>query len=172
MKKSLKVSALVAALLSSPLAFAALSDGEIAKIVQDANQTEISSAQTALNKSTRSDVKSFAKKMLKEHQSNRQEVEKIARKEKIEFGSSVGDLGLRTKSATHDVELSAKSGADFDRAYIESQISAHRDLLDDLDTKLIPEARNSSLKKFLEDTRGDVKDHLDEAEKIQAKLTK
>ncbi len=66
--------------------------------------------------------------------------------------------------------LKAQKGKDFDKAYMDAQVKAHRDVLAVFDTKLLPNAQNVELKSTLTDARSHVAAHLAKAEDIQSKL--
>jgi putative membrane protein len=65
--------------------------------------------------------------------------------------------------------LRAKSGADFDRAYIEHEIDMHQKVLDQVQ-KAVKEADRTDLRYLLEKTRPDLEDHLKEAQDIRKRL--
>ena len=66
--------------------------------------------------------------------------------------------------------LSAKSGADFDRAYVESQIVGHQDLLESIESHLLPQARAASVRQLLESMRQKVEEHLEQARELRQQL--
>jgi putative membrane protein len=146
------------------------SDGEIAAILRAVDQSEIKAANEAQKKATRPQVRSFASKMIKEHSKNTNEVSEIVRKEAIDLDTTTKEVGIKTKGLVDRAELKVRDGKDFDRAYIESQIEAHRDLIRDIDTEYIPDAQSKELKDHLESTRRHVQNHLEEARRIEATL--
>jgi putative membrane protein len=66
--------------------------------------------------------------------------------------------------------LQQKSGADFDRAYIQLQCEEHRKVLTDLEQKLLPAAKDPGLKAYLQKLKPRVEDHLTQAERLQKEL--
>ena len=66
--------------------------------------------------------------------------------------------------------LAKKSGADFDRAYVDNEVAYHAAVLDMLDETLVPAARNHELKSLLESVRPAFVAHLEHARMIQSEL--
>lgn len=66
--------------------------------------------------------------------------------------------------------LKKKSGKDFDRAYLQLQIDEHRKVRDELQDKLLPAAKDSGVKAYLEDIKPKVESHLALAERLQEEL--
>ena len=66
--------------------------------------------------------------------------------------------------------LKSQKGADFDKAYIASQVEMHQTVLNDLQNTLIPAAKDPQLKTFLETTKTHVQQHLEKAQKLQASM--
>ena len=72
-------------------------------------------------------------------------------------------------AATLDV-LKNATGKDFDAAYIRSQISAHQKVLETINDKLVPNAKDAGLKAYLEEIRPKIEDHLKQAKQLQQSL--
>ncbi|MGH7527152.1 MAG: DUF4142 domain-containing protein [Gemmatimonadales bacterium] len=66
--------------------------------------------------------------------------------------------------------LRDKSGAEFDRAYIDREVEYHQAVLDALDQTLIPGSQNAELKALLQQARPAFAAHLELARKIQGSL--
>lgn len=146
------------------------SDEQITKILTTTNDGEISLAKLAEKKAESKDVKKFAKEMVKDHAKNNKKTLKISKKMDMapEENPKAGEL--RAETEKNMAALQNLSGKEFDKAYISMQVQAHQKVLNDLDTTLIPAAKNEKLKKQLEKTRSTVAEHLDEAKKISTKL--
>lgn len=163
---------LVASLGGARVFAADLSDAKIEKIMQTANEGEIKAAKTAKSKATNKDVVGFAKHMIDEHEMNNKEGKKVFKAAKITPEKNEMAEVLETDTKNKISDMKKLKGADFDRAYIESQVAMHQDLLNNLDQKFIPGAENPDLKAFLSKTREHVQAHLEEAKRIQGTLTK
>jgi putative membrane protein len=147
-----------------------LSDAEIVQIVLNLNAGEVASSKIALKKTSRADVRDFAKKMMDAHRMNTVETQRLAVKYNIKILPSSISRDLQTLSKTIARELKQKSGNDFDKDYINHQVMMHENALKMLNEKLIPRARSVALKTHLENTREAVITHLGDARKISDQL--
>ena len=147
-----------------------VTDPQIADIVVAANEVDIQAGEMAKARAADPRVKAFAERMITDHTG----VNKAA-------SDLVGRLGvtpepnptsgqLRDGGTSTRQTLQAKSGADFDRAYMESEITYHQAVLDAIDHTLIPGAQNAELKALLEQTRPAVDAHLQHAREIRSAL--
>lgn len=68
--------------------------------------------------------------------------------------------------------LKTLEGADFDRAYIDHEVTYHQDVINALDNTLIPNAKNKELKDLLVSVRPSFEAHLAHARAVQTKLGK
>ena len=64
------------------------------------------------------------------------------------------------------------SGAAFDRAYIDHEVTYHQQVLDALDNTLIPNAKNDQLKSLLSKVRPAFVARLEHAKQLQASVGK
>ena len=78
--------------------------------------------------------------------------------------------GLKQGGEQAAQRMQGLSGAAFDRAYIDNEVTYHQTVLDAIDQTLIPSAQNAELKALLEQTRPAVAAHLDHAKRIQSSL--
>lgn len=148
----------------------AFSDAESVSALQAANQAEVDAADASLNKATRSEVKSFARRMKKDHSANLSKLNQVASEQNISGVESDFSRSLKTHSQEMLSTLRPLGGADYDRAYIDGMVADHQALLDALDSRMIPGAQDSKLKAFLQKTRATVADHLREARRIQERI--
>ena len=148
----------------------AVTDPQIAAIVVAANQVDITAGEMAVARGTSPQGKVFAQRMITDHTG----VNRAA-------GELVGRLGVTpeanptSEKLTRDGELSRaalerESGAAFDRAYMDNEVTYHEAVLAAIDQTLIPNAQNAELKKLLEDTRPAVDAHLQHARTVRGAL--
>lgn len=147
-----------------------LSDAEIVMITSTANNGEIDMAKLAKAQGTSPDVKSFAAMMITQHTDMEAKGKALAAKAKITPADNDASTALKSDVASTITSLKNQKGKDFDKAYMESQVKAHRDVLNMFDNKLLPSAQNSDLKSLLTAGRAHVAAHLAKAEEIQTKL--
>lgn len=146
-----------------------LSDAEVIGVTKAANDGEVQMAELALKKASAIDVKQFAGVMKAKHQKALQGDKSLEAKTKIQAVESDVSEYLKSDTDKTLAELRDKSGGDFDRAYIDAQVKAHKDVLTALDNRLIPSAENGEVKAMLGEMRRTVADHLTKAEAIQSK---
>ncbi len=147
-----------------------LTDGEIVQVTSTANNGEIEMATLATKNATSADVKGFAAMMITQHRDMETKGKALAAKAKITPADNDAATSLKSDVASVVSSLKTQKGKDFDKAYIESQVKAHRDVLNLFDNKLLPNAQNGELKTLLTDARSHVAAHLAKAEEIQTKL--
>jgi putative membrane protein len=145
-------------------------DAAIAQIVVTANGIDVKQGEQALERASDARVKRFAETMIADHTAvNRSAVELVTRLGVTPRASDVS-RSLEASAAETMETLSAKAGAEFDRAYIANEVAYHRAVLEALDNLLIPNASNAELKQTLVGVRPAFEAHLRHAESIQAEL--
>ncbi|MNL17561.1 hypothetical protein D3C87_1386610 [compost metagenome] len=175
MKFSKAILPLVISAFFAGSAFAANpTDPEIAEILKTANDGEMKVAKVAKSHAENKDVQDFAKMMIESHKKNEKEGKEVFKKAKIKPKSNETAKLMKKETEAKIKELKAqkKNSAEFDRAYIESQIAMHQQLLNDLDATLIPNAKSEDLKTYLTETRNHVQEHLTKAQQIQTSMMK
>ena len=61
-------------------------------------------------------------------------------------------------------------GKDFDKAYVDNEVTYHQVVLDSIDKTLIPSAKNADLKNLLNQVRPSIAAHLEHAKHLQATM--
>ncbi len=147
-----------------------MSDGQVLEVTHVANLGEIEQAKLAQSKAKDPVVKDFAAVILKENTASDQRGTALAKKEVLTMASSSTSTGLEgnTKGATST--LASLSGPDFDKNYVDTQVREYRAVLDAMDQKLIPNAKDAEVKAYLAEVRPKLAMHLEHAEKLQNEL--
>jgi putative membrane protein len=150
-----------------------MTDAQIVEIVKTANEGEVDLGKLGKSKAHSKDVQAFAKNMIEEHSNGEKETKETAKNAKIKGVESADSRSLKdtTKSKISDLKK-LKKGDEFDKAYVDTQVTMHQSVLDTLNQKLIPSAQSADLKTLLEKTKTHVEEHLANAQKLQATLTK
>jgi putative membrane protein len=156
---------------AAPAPAAGPSDAEIAHIVVTANTIDIDAGQLAKGKATNKEVVSFADKMITDHTGVNKLASDLAGRLNLTPADNATSQSLKSAADEAVQSLQAKSGADFDRAYMEREVAFHQQVLDALDQTLIPGAQNAELKALLEQTRPAIAGHLEMARALQSKLS-
>lgn len=147
-----------------------VSEAEAAEILLTINEGEIDAGQLARRRAQNGEVKEFAKKMVDQHKASEKETKKIARRTKIDPKESAASEALEDEVESKHDELKKQEKNAFDKAYMRNQIAMHENALATLDNTLIPSAQNAEFKEHLRKTRQAVKEHLDHAKALDAKI--
>lgn len=169
--KAVMVSTLIAA---APVlaADSAPNDAQIAAIVVAANQVDIDAGKLAESKTKNKDVKAFAQTMVKDHSGVNKAAHDLVTKLKVKPAENPTSKSLRDGGKQARSRLAKLKGAEFDKAYIDNEVSYHETVLDAIDKTLIPSAKNAELAALLNKVRPAIAAHLDHAKQLQASLGK
>ena len=171
-----KYAILVAAVTFAAAASAAQTEGpndaQIAAIVVTANQVDIDAGKLAETKAGSKEVKEFAQRMVTDHTGVNKSAVDLVTKLKVKPEENATSNGLKKSGAETLKRLQGLKGADFDKAYVDNEITYHQTVLDAVDKTLIPSAKNEELKALLVKVRPAFVAHLEHAKHLQASLKK
>jgi len=145
---------------------AALDDAQIVAITAAANSAEIEQGRLAQEKAHDPRVRDFGAMMVDHHGEARQDQEKL----RVEPTQGTDSQRMQREAEDALRSLKQKNGKEFDRAYLQLQIDEHRKVRDELQDKLLPSAKDSGLKAYLEDIKPKVESHLAQAERLQEEM--
>lgn len=145
---------------------AALTDEAVLHAARTASIGEVEQAEVALLRADDPLVVDFAELMVAEHSSAIALAQSLADSEDLTPEQNPISRMLQADSARIILELEAANDEEFDRVYMESQVTAHEEVLILLDDTLIPQADNAALETYLMSTRTHVSEHLESAESI------
>lgn len=148
-------------------ATAKLTDPEIASVAVTADQIDIDYAAIAKQKSKNADVLKFAALMAKDHQSVNDQAVALAKKLGVTPKDNATTQSLLSGAVTTKAMLNSKSGADFDKAYIDNEVEYHKAAIGVVENTLIADATNPELKALLQSALPIFKEHLAHAEMVQ-----
>jgi putative membrane protein len=147
-----------------------LTDPEIASVAVNADQIDIDYAAIAKKKSKNAKVLEFAATMAKDHQSVNDQAVALAKKLSVTPQDNPTTQSLLSGAKTTKEMLNSKSGADFDKAYIDNEVAYHKAAIDLVENTLIPDATNPELKSLLQTALPIFKEHLAHAEMVQKSI--
>ena len=127
---------------------------------------EVKLGEMAKGKSANVDVKAFGEHMVTDHGKANAELKTLADSKKVKVASDV-TMVAKGKAKM----LDAKSGADFDKAYVEAMVKDHKKAVA-LFEKTSNEAKDGEVKAFAAKTLPTLKMHLSMAEELQKKVGK
>jgi putative membrane protein len=147
-----------------------VTDPQIAHIVVTANSIDSAIGELAKKKARSAPVKAFAQTMITDHGAVNQQAVKLAQRLKVTPEANDVSRQLQQGADEARTGLESKSGAEFDRAYMDREVQYHQAVLDALDNTLIPGAQNAELKSLLQSAQPAFKAHLERAKQVQGGL--
>ena len=135
-----------------------------------ANTMEIQLSTLAAKKASSAQVKQVARKLVADHTKNREEVRALAQKVNVTLTPSQGGSVSAADSVAMPADLQAKSGADFDKAFIQHEIDDHRANIERIQNQIVPTVQNDELKTYLQKTVTDMQGHLSSLQQVQQQL--
>ena len=146
-----------------------LTDETILGMLDGANKADSVGGALAVKKATDPEVKAFAELMMSEHHALRVAGEDLAKK-----------LGVTPKPPARDpiagyvaaetAALQKAKGADFDKVYIDNEVTVHQAVLDAANMARVS-ASSQELKDLIEQAAPVIQKHLDQAKAIQKRLS-
>ena len=146
------------------------SEGQIAGVINVANERVISVSKSAQKGASNPKVAEYADKMVKEHERINSEFTSLLRKLGISAEETAVSLGLRAEGLRDLATLGLLKGRDFDRKYLHQQGMVQQRVIELLDGSLIPSAKSPELKSYLLAMRGDLLKYNDVAKALQAEV--
>jgi len=135
-----------------------------------ANTAEIQLASAAAKKAASPKVKQIASKRAADNRNNREQLQALAQRLNLDLSPTQGGNISVTDTAAAPSELMGKSGRDFDRAYVEFEITEHEANVQKLQTQAIPSVQNADVKAFLQKTVTEMQSHLSSLQRVKKKL--
>jgi putative membrane protein len=148
------------------------SDPQIAAIVVTANQVDIDAGKLAKSRSNNKEIDNFAQQMITDHTAVNKQATDLVRKLKVKPEPNDTSRNLQKGGDENIAKLKKLKGAEFDKAYVDQEVSYHQAVLDAIDKTLVPSAKNAELKALLVKVRPAIAAHLDHAKHLQAQLGK
>jgi putative membrane protein len=147
-------------------------DAQIAMIVVVADTVDVNYGKLAVKQTSNQAVKEFAETMVRDHTAVNEKAIALAKKLGVTPETSHTSKSLESNGEKEMARLKALTGAEFDKAYVDNEVSYHEAVISLLDKTLIPNTRNTELKSLLESGRPIFVAHLEHAKKLQASLRK
>lgn len=136
-------------------------DAEFAVAAANGGMAEVELSKLAETKATNAKVKEFAAMMTKDHGGANAELMALAKTKNITLPTTVGEDKQKTMG-----DLQTKTGADFDKAYVDVMVKDHKSTVD-LFEKASTDAKDADIKSFAIKTLPVLKNHLQAIETIQ-----
>jgi predicted outer membrane protein len=147
-----------------------LSDSQILGIMATVDAGEIEQARLALQTASDARVKQFATHMIEQHTDSTQKISSVAAQHGLTPAASSTSTKLKQKSEKMLSSLNNTAAATFDGTYMNGQIQQHQQVLDMLDSQLIPASRSDAVSTQLKAAHTMVQAHLNEARQLEPQL--
>lgn len=148
-----RMSLFIAAVIASGAAIAQSpakpGDAQIAHIAYTADNIDIKAGELAVKKSKNKEVLAFAQDMIRDHKAVNEQALALLKKLKVEPQDNDTSRALVKQGEAQIQKLGSLNGAEFDRAYVQSELAYHQMVNDTLRKTLIPSANNVELKALL-----------------------
>ena len=147
-----------------------MTDANIVALLDAANKADSSAGALAAKKATSAEVKAFARLMMSEHHALRAAGQALAKQLGVEPKAPERDpLAPYVANEMKTLQSTAK-GAEFDRVYIDNEVSVHQAVLD-LANQARVTTQTPQLKELIEKAVPVIRKHLDQATELQKKLS-
>jgi putative membrane protein len=135
-------------------------DAKFAVAAANGGMAEVELGQLAQQKAVNAKVKDFGGMMVTDHSKANDEMKALAKSKGITLPDSLDSKEQKVKT-----DLSAKSGADFDKAYVSNMIDDHKEDIKEFEDA-VKNCKDADLKAFAVKTLPTLKMHLDAIQKI------
>lgn len=148
-----------------------LTDSQITKVVLTVDKGEAELGKLAQTSSENKEVQGFANHMVMDHTKGQAKAMALAKQLALTPQDSEKSVAMNKENElTKGLLMSKQKPKEFDKAYMEAMVKGHEKVLKQIDSELLPQAKNEELKAMLTTKRETVMGHLKHAKEIQAKL--
>jgi len=140
------------------------STSEFMTKVADVNMAEVKLGQMAQDKGTNQRVKDFGAMMVKDHNAASDELKSLAGRKNVTLPQTVSNDHQKKAD-----DLNKKSGADFDKAYINAMVDGHQSTVNDFE-KASKNTKDADVKAWADKMLPTLRMHLDSAKAIKKTL--
>jgi putative membrane protein len=139
-------------------------ENDFFKDAATSDMLEIESSQLALERARSEQVRDFAQMMISDHTNVRAEMRMLTAQKDVELPKQMGK-----KNQAIVEELRQTSGRDFDRAYMQAQVTAHQEAINRYQAAA-HNADDRDLKRLAQNTLPTLREHLRMAQRIVDQL--
>jgi putative membrane protein len=150
-------------------AVAELDDPTIVAIFDGANTADIETGTLAAERGHTAEVREFGKMLARDHQQVRQLGRDLAKKLGVTPTPPKDDASAKAH-AQAIASLRAKSGAEFDRAFLQHEAAFHQSVIDAVQGTLLPAIRNEELRALVVKVAPAFQAHMLAAQNLEKKL--
>jgi putative membrane protein len=149
-----------------------LNDAQVLGVLRAGDGAEVIESQLAVARASDPRVRDLAQQMLADHRISDDLLGELGAREGIVMADSMTSDTVRSiDQATLD-DLQGRTGADFDRAYLDAQVRDHEVFLATIDNTLLRSATNNRLKQQLATIRARTAEHARKARALREEFSK
>lgn len=139
-------------------------DAEFAVEAADDGKLEVELGTLAATKASSPEVKQYGQMMVDDHMKANEELKALAQQKNITLPAALGAENQRTYE-----NISTKTGAEFDKEYIDQMVKDHREVIEDFEEQA-EEGNDAEIKAWASGKLTTLRHHLEEAERLQQTL--
>lgn len=147
-----------------------MTEADVVSFLNTANTAEIQAAELAQQQSQNEEVRQYAQQMITDHTQANEMLGQAGQTGAATDTQSEAARTLRDEAASTMQRLQGLTGAEFDRAYIDSQVQMHQRVLDQLDQATGATTAGGQLSTQLQTLRPTLESHLQRAQQLQQTL--
>ncbi len=155
--------------MSSSEPSAALNDPTIVAIFDAANTADIETGQLAVERGTTKEVRDFGAMLVHDHRIVRQQGRDLAEALGVTPTPPADDASA-VAHADAMASLRSKQGTEFDKAFLDHEVRFHEDVINAVQSTLLPAIENGEVKAFVEKVAPAFDAHRIAAENLRKKL--
>ena len=156
---------------SRPSDGAALDDATIVAIFDAANTADIETGLLAAERGHSREVRAFGEMLARDHEQVRQIGRDLAAKLGVTPTPPKDDAAAKAHALAM-AALRAKSGADFDRAFLQHEAAFHKSVIDAVKSTLLPAIRNEELRALVVKVAPAFEAHMLAAQGLEKQLAR
>jgi putative membrane protein len=139
---------------------------------RDGQPGDIDAGKLAAKKGSTEEVRKFGTQMVTDHTAVNQQATELAKKLKVTPRANDTSASLRKGGDQNLAALAKLSGKQFDKHYVDNEVTYHQAVIDAVDKTLLPSAKNEELKTLIQKVRPALVQHLEHAKHLQSQLAK
>src|SRR5688572_6737033 len=146
-----------------------LDDPTIVAIFDAANTADIETGELAARQGNSKQVRDFGAMLVRDHKMVRQQGRDLAKKLGVTPTPPADDASAKAHADAMST-LRSQQGADFDRAFLEHEVKFHQDVIDAVETTLLPSIQNADVRALVVKVAPAFRAHMMAAQKLEKQL--
>jgi putative membrane protein len=138
-----------------------LGESHFLKVLANENQQEVESAKIALQRSRNERVRQYAQQEIDDHSQSQNQLQQLAQNKGAELPKVLGNMEQGMVN-----NLSAQSDSSFDKTYIDNEVTAHQDAVNNVNAEAMNGA-DVDLKAYAQKALPTLQKHLIAAKELQ-----